>query len=81
MEEAAKTKEVQKIFRLSEEEDAKLPELIDIAYKRGHIQKPTFELYMYFAMNCARAIMKQSHQIRERMPFTCFACGTKYGGG
>jgi hypothetical protein len=68
--------EIQKSFRLSPEEDAKLPTLIEVAYKRGYIQKPTFEQYMYFSMNCALTLMRQAHLQRTGRPFTCFACGT-----
>jgi hypothetical protein len=74
----ADPKEVQKIFRLSEEEDGKLPQLIDLAFKRGYIPKATFEQYMYFAMNCALAYQMQNHKRRRGFPFTCFACGSEF---
>jgi|GEM_PF-6259853 hypothetical protein len=74
----ADPKEVQKLFRLSEEEDAKLPQLIDVAFKRGYIKKATLQEYVCWAMNCALAYQMQNHKRHRGMPFTCFACGVEH---
>lgn len=57
-----KPKVKDKMFRLSEEDDARLPKLIEIAYRLGVIKKRSFQEYMIFALNCAYAHVKQEYE-------------------
>jgi hypothetical protein len=46
---------------VTEEDDEKIDSLIKIAPKMGFIQKPTVQEFMLFAVNCARAYVKQAY--------------------
>ena len=55
-----RTKE--KIFRLTEEEDQKLEDLVKLCHKMAFIKKATVQDFMIFAINCARAYCKQAYE-------------------
>ena len=52
----------EKIFRLKEEEDAKLPGLIEFAYRAGYLKKPSFQEFMVFCINCAYTRLKDEYE-------------------
>jgi len=58
-------KSIVKSFRLKPEEDAKLPKLIEYAYKAGYITKQSFQEFMVFALNCAHTRLKQEYEQRK----------------
>lgn len=60
--EETKPKVKDKMFRLSEEDDARLPKLVELAYRLGLIKKRSFQEYMIFALNCAYAHIKQEYE-------------------
>jgi len=55
----------EKIFRLKEEEDAKLPEIIEFACRAGYLQKPSFQEFMVFCINCTYARLKNEYEQRK----------------
>ena len=67
------TKEVQedqpkikeKLFRLKEEEDARLPSLIEFAFRAGYLKKPSFQEFMVFCINCAYTRLKNEYEQRR----------------
>lgn len=59
------TKSVVKSFRLRPEEDGKLPKLIQYAHKAEYIEKPSFQEFMLFALNCAYARLKDEYEQRK----------------
>ena len=52
----------EKLFRLKEEEDAKLPSLIEFAYRAGYLKKPSFQEFMVFCINCAYTRLKDEYE-------------------
>lgn len=50
--------EVQKHFRVTQEEDARLSELVQLAHIGEVIREPTFQAYMMFALNSAYTNLK-----------------------
>jgi hypothetical protein len=68
---------VEKKFLLSIQENAKLPALIKIAYERGLIQKPTFEDYIAFSLNCSATCLFQVYKQNKGLHFKCFACSSQ----
>lgn len=65
--EAQEVQEVQpkvkeKLFRLKEEEDAKLPKLIELAHRLGLIEKQSFQEFMIFSINCAYDYMAREYE-------------------
>jgi len=55
----------EKIFRLRPEEDARLPKMIEYAYKAGYIAKPSFQEFMLFSLNCAFTRLKDDYEVRK----------------
>jgi len=55
----------EKLFRLKEEDDAKLPELIEFAYRAGYLKKPSFQEFMVFCINCAYTRLKNEYAQRK----------------
>ena len=55
----------EKLFRLKEEEDAKLPGLIEFAYRAGYLKKPSFQEFMVFSINCAFMHLKDEYKQRK----------------
>ncbi len=52
----------EKLFRLKEEEDAKLPQLIEFAHRAGYLKKPSFQEFMIFSINCAYTRLKEEYE-------------------
>jgi len=65
MEEAAPEPVREKMFRLKPEEDARLPKMIEYAYKAGYIAKPSFQEFMLFTLNCAYTRLKDDYEARK----------------
>lgn len=59
---------IQKAFRLTAEENEKLTQLIEYAYKAGYISEPSFQKYIIFALNCAYTKMKEDFIAKRGMP-------------
>ena len=55
----------EKLFRLKEEEDARLPGLIEFAYRAGYLKKPSFQEFMVFCINCAYSRLKDEYEHRK----------------
>jgi len=55
----------EKIFRLKEDEDAKLPDLIEFAYRAGYLKRPSFQEFMVFCINCAYTRLKNEYTQRK----------------
>lgn len=55
----------EKMFRLKPEEDARLPKMIEYAYKAGYIAKPSFQEFMLFALNCTYTRLKDEYEARK----------------
>ena len=47
---------------LKEDEDAKLPQLIEFAYRAGYLKKPSFQEFMVFCINCAYTRLKEEYE-------------------
>lgn len=52
----------EKLFRLKEEEDAKLPRLIELAHRLGLIKKQSLQEFMIFSINCAYDYIKREYE-------------------
>lgn len=55
----------EKLFRLREDEDAKLPSLIEFAFRAGYLKKPSFQEFMVFCINCAYTRLKDEYEQRK----------------
>ncbi len=55
----------EKLFRLKEDEDAKLLGLIEFAYRAGYLKKPSFQEFMVFCINCAYTRLKDEYEQRR----------------
>ena len=55
----------EKIFRLKEDEDARLPGLIEFAYRSGYLKKPSFQEFIVFCINCAYSRLKNEYGQRK----------------
>lgn len=62
-EQEAKVKE--KLFRLTGEDDARLPKVIELAHRLKLIQKQSFQDFMIFALNCAYTYVLNEYQRRR----------------
>ena len=55
----------EKLFRLKEDEDARLPGLIEFAFRAGYLKKPSFQEFMVFSINCAYSRLKNEYEHRK----------------
>jgi len=55
----------EKLFRIKEDEDAKLPSLIEFAFRAGYLKKPSFQEFMVFCINCAYSRLKNEYEQRK----------------
>jgi len=55
----------EKLFRLREDEDAKLPPLMEFAYRAGYIKKPSFQEFMIFCINYTYTGLKNEYEQRR----------------
>ena len=61
----AEVKIKEKMFRLKEDEDARLPGLIEFAFRAGYLKKPSFQEFMVFSINCAYTRLKSEYEQRK----------------
>jgi len=57
----ADEKEVQKLFRVTPEEDAQLDQLVELAFRLGFITEKTIQKYMMFCLNLAYTTLKDAY--------------------